>query len=45
VPDMEEYMKGYRSIIRMDIPYKTKEIAYLILNRQNWTAWKARVAE
>jgi len=32
VPDMEEYKKGYRSIIRMDIPSKTKETAYLILN-------------
>jgi len=44
VPSMEEYKKGYRSIIKMDIPSKTKETAYLILNRQNWTSWKARLS-
>jgi len=44
VPSMEEYKKGYRSIIKMDIPSKTKETAFLILNRQNWTSWKARLS-
>jgi len=44
VPEIEEYMKGYRNLVRMDIPSKTKEVAYHILNRQAWTAWKARLS-
>jgi len=28
----------------MDIPSKTKEIAYLILNWHNWTAWNERLS-
>ncbi len=36
----EEYMTGYLNIIKSDIPSKTKEISFNILNRTCWTNQK-----
>jgi hypothetical protein len=37
VPTLSLIMKGYRNLISMDIPSKTLENSYLIMNRQTWT--------
>ena len=37
VPDIQTYMQGYRNINNACISSKTKEIAFLIMNRQIWT--------
>ena len=40
VPSLEEFKKGYRNIIRMEIASKTREVAFLTMNRQIWTGQK-----
>jgi len=41
VPDRETYSKGYKIVRDKDIPSKTKEISFQILNRTLWTKNKA----
>ena len=48
VPDRETYSKGYRIVRDKDVPSKTKEISFQILNRTLWTrnkAFKAGIEE
>lgn len=40
LPPLEEFMRGYQNIMSLDIPSKTKETAFLIMNRQIWTSKK-----
>ncbi len=37
VPRLDKYMYGYTKILKMDIPSKTKENSFHIMNRQTWT--------
>ena len=36
-PNLESFMMGYKKLFKMDIPSKTLENSYLIMNRQTWT--------
>jgi hypothetical protein len=36
VPGLADFMKGYDNIFKIDISNKTREVAYLIMNRQTW---------
>jgi hypothetical protein len=47
VPALNEFMTGYRNLIKMNIPSKTLEISYLVMNRQIWTnqKWSKGMAE
>ena len=40
VPSLAEYMKGYKKLFKMDLPSKTIENSFNILNRQTWTNQK-----
>ena len=40
VPPLAEYMKGYKRIFKLDLPTKTIENSYNLLQRQNWTNQK-----
>ncbi len=37
VPSLELFMTGYKNLFKMDIPSKTLENSYLVMNRQVWT--------
>jgi hypothetical protein len=41
LPPLKDYMDGYDSIFSLDMPLKTRETNFLILNRQVWTEQKA----
>jgi hypothetical protein len=49
LPSLQEYKGGYDAVFRADMPVKTKEISFNILNRQIWTeqkiSWTARGGE
>ena len=40
VPPLAEYMKGYKKLFKTDLPSKTIENSFNILNRQTWTNQK-----
>ena len=40
LPPLHTYMTGYLNIVKSDIPSKTKEISFNILNRMCWTNQK-----
>jgi hypothetical protein len=40
VPTLGVFMSGYRNLFKLDIPSKTLENSYLIMNRQIWTNQK-----
>ena len=40
VPSLAEYMKGYKKLFLYDLPSKTIENSFNILNRQTWTNQK-----
>jgi hypothetical protein len=40
VPTLGLFMSGYRNLFKLDIPSKTLENSYLIMNRQIWTNQK-----
>jgi hypothetical protein len=40
VPTLGLFMSGYRNLFKLDIPSKTMENSYLIMNRQIWTNQK-----
>jgi hypothetical protein len=40
VPPLNRFMMGYRNIMNWKLSSKTRETAFLILNRQTWTAQK-----
>jgi hypothetical protein len=37
-------MRGYRNLFKMDIPSKTLENSYLLMNRQVWTNEKSSLS-
>jgi hypothetical protein len=37
VPALDLFMTGYKNLFKMDIPSKTLENSYLVMNRQVWT--------
>jgi hypothetical protein len=37
VPSLAEFMKGYDNLFKLNIPSKTLETSFLLLNRQIWT--------
>ena len=37
VPSREEYMEGYRTIFKLDLPIKTVQNSFNLMNRQIWT--------
>ena len=39
-PPVAEYMTGYKRLFKLDLPSKTIENSYNILNRQIWTNQK-----
>jgi hypothetical protein len=41
VPPLDRFMTGYRNLWKMDIPSKTLENSYLVMNRQIWTNEKS----
>ena len=42
VPSLKKYMKGYDNIKNTCISSKTRETAYLVMNRQIWTNFKGQ---
>ncbi len=40
VPTLGLFMTGYRNLFKLDIPSKTLENSYLVMNRQIWTNQK-----
>jgi hypothetical protein len=40
LPPLHIYMGGYDNLFKLDMPLKTKETSFLILNRQTWTEQK-----
>jgi hypothetical protein len=40
LPSLQDYKSGYDAVFRADMPVKTKEISFNILNRQIWTEQK-----
>jgi hypothetical protein len=49
LPTLHEYKKGYEAVFKADIPVRTREVSFNILNRQIWTEqkifWAARGGE
>ncbi len=41
VPPLDWFMTGYKNFFKMDIPSKTLENSYLVMNRQIWTNEKS----
>ncbi len=41
VPSLDQFMTGYKNLWKMDIPSKTSENSYLVMNRQIWTNEKS----
>jgi hypothetical protein len=41
VPALDQFMTGYKNLFKMDIPSKTLQNSYLVMNRQVWTNEKA----
>jgi hypothetical protein len=44
VPPLDQFMRGYRNLFKMDIPSKTLENSYLLMNRQVWTNEKSSLS-
>jgi hypothetical protein len=44
VPPLDQFMNGYRDLVKMDIPSKTLENNYLFMNRQVWTNEKSSLS-
>jgi hypothetical protein len=42
IPPLTEFMKGYDNLFKLNIPSKTLEASFLLLNRQIWTNAKER---
>jgi hypothetical protein len=40
IPTLGLFMSGYRNLFKLDIPSKTLENSYLVMNRQIWTNQK-----
>jgi hypothetical protein len=47
VPALDVFMTGYKNLFKMDIPSKTLETSFLVMNRQVWTneKWCKGMAE
>jgi hypothetical protein len=41
LPSLNNYMQGYNNIMAADVPLRSKEISFQIMNRQCWTNQKA----
>jgi hypothetical protein len=44
VPTLGLFMTGYKNLFKMDIPRKTLENSYLLMNRQVWTSEKSALS-
>jgi hypothetical protein len=44
VPSLGLFMTGYKNLFKMDIPSKTLENSYLVMNRQVWTNEKSALS-
>jgi hypothetical protein len=49
LPTLSSFMQGYMNIMKADVPLRSKEISFQIMNRQCWTnqkaVWAGRGAE
>ncbi len=43
-PELDWFMTEYRNLVKMDIPSKTLENSYLVMNRQVWTSEKSCIS-